>query len=129
MEKNEIQQPFTMDYDYDYQSDSLYLYIVDDYKYSRSLRLDRDIILDFDEYGVPVAMEILHASKRFETDQFILRNPIGVNMDIAIGDDFIHIKALFKISIRNKSTSLELNAEGENSINLPSQETHFAAIA
>jgi hypothetical protein len=37
-------------------------------------------------------------------------------MDIVIGDDFIHIKALFKIVKRNMSTPLELNAEGENSI-------------
>ena len=129
MEKNDVNQSFTMDYDYDYQNDSLFLHITDDYHYKRSLRLDEDIIIDFDVDNVPVAMEILHASKRFNTPRLSLRNPIGLNMHIEIGDDYIHIKAAFEINIRNKFIPLELNAEGENSINLPSQATHFAAIA
>jgi hypothetical protein len=44
-----IEQSFNMDYDYDYQNDSLFLYITDDYGYKQSLRLDEDIILDFDQ--------------------------------------------------------------------------------
>ncbi len=129
MKKNGVDLSFDMDYDYDYQNDSLFLYITDDYTYKRSLRLDNDIILDFDESNVPVAMEILHASKRFNTARLNLRNPLKLNMNIEIGKDYIHIKANFTIIIRNKRTPLELNAEGENSINLPSRATHFAAVA
>lgn len=124
-----IEQPFNMDYDYDYQNDSLFLYITDDYEYKQSLRLDKDIILDFDQNMVPVAMEVLHASRRFNIDKIYLKNPIGLNMNIEIIADCIHIQAEFTITIRNKATSLEFTAEGENSINLPSQETHFAAAA
>jgi uncharacterized protein YuzE len=127
MSNKDIEQLFNMDYDYDYQNDSLFLYITDDYNYKQSLRLDEDIILDFDQNMVPVAMEVLHTSKRFDVDKIHLRNPIGLDMNIEIGEDYIHIKAAFTITIRNKATPLKFNAEGENSINLPSQETHFAA--
>ncbi len=125
----DVKNSFEMNQDYDAQNDSLFLYIIDDYVYKRSLRLDKDLILDFDENNVPVALEILHASKRLNTSKLNLRQPIGLNMEIVIARDFIHIKADFTIVIRNKSTPLDLDVEGENSINLPSQEAHFEKAA
>jgi len=125
----DVKNSFEMNHDYDAQNDSLFLYIIDDYMYKRSLRLDKDLILDFDENSVPVALEILHASKRLNTSKLNLRQPIGLNMEIVIAKDFIHIKADFTIVVRNKSTPLDLDVEGENSINLPSQEAHFEKAA
>jgi uncharacterized protein YuzE len=125
----DVKNSFEMNHDYDAQNDSLFLYIIDDYMYKRSLRLDKDLILDFDENNVPVALEILHASKRLNTSKLNLRQPIGLNMEIVIAKDFIHIKADFTIVVRNKSTPLDLDVEGENSINLPSQEAHFEKAA
>lgn len=127
--KNSVNERVRMDYDYDYQNDSLFLYVNEDYEYKKSLRLDEDLILDFDKDNVPVALEILHASKRFRTDRSKLKNPIALKMDIEIGEKSIQIKADFKIIIRNKDTSLILNAEGENSINVPSIATQFSAVA
>lgn len=125
----QVEKSFFMDHDYDFQSDSIFLYITEDYEYKKSLRLDKDIILDFDENNTPVAIEILHASKRFNVDKIHLKNLIDINMNIEVGKDYIHIKAAFNFIIRNKNTPLEFHAEGENSINLPSTETHFAASA
>jgi uncharacterized protein YuzE len=123
------EKSFSMKHDYDFQSDSIFLYITKRHEYQRSLRLDEDIILDFDKNNIPVAMEILHASKRFNIDKTHLRNPMGLDMNIEVAKDYIHIKAAFTLFIRNKHTPLEFNAEGENSINLPVTETHFAAAA
>lgn len=50
---------------------------------------------------------------------------MGLDMEIIIGDDCIRIKADFTILVRNKPTPLDLDIEGENSINIPSQEAHF----
>lgn len=122
-----VEKSFSMDHDFDFQSDSLFFYITEDYEYKRSLRLDKDIILDFDKNNIPVAMEILHASQRLKIDKVNLKDLMGLNMNIEVGKDHIHIKAAFNIIIRNKSMPLEFNAEGENSINLPSTETNFAA--
>lgn len=49
---------FELNHDYDLEGDSLFLFVTDDYAYKRSLRLDDDIILDFDENNTPVALEI-----------------------------------------------------------------------
>ncbi|KAF5049923.1 DUF2283 domain-containing protein [Methanobacterium subterraneum] len=49
MTKKSLEKQFLMEQDYDYQADSLLLYIKKDYNYKRSVRLDDDIILDFDE--------------------------------------------------------------------------------
>jgi Uncharacterized conserved small protein len=125
----DVKNSFEMNHDYDAQNDSLFLYIIDDYIYKRSLRLDKDLILDFDVNNVPVALEILHASKKLNTSKLNLRQPIGLNMEVVIARDFIHIKADFTIVVRNKSTPLDLDVEGENSINLPSQEAHFEKAA
>lgn len=114
-----------MNLDYDIQNDSLFLYIEDDYTYDKSLRLNKDIIIDFDENKVPVALEILHASKLFEVNRSDLKNPISLDMEIIIGKDYIRIKADFIILTRNKVTPLDLDIEGVNSINIPSQEAHF----
>jgi uncharacterized protein YuzE len=124
-----VEKSFSMDQDFDFQSDSIFFYITEDYEYKRSLRLDIDIILDFDKNNIPVAMEILHASKRLKIDKVNLKDLMGLNMNIEVGKDHIHIKAAFNIIIRNKSKPLEFKAEGENSINLPSTETNFAAAA
>jgi len=121
----DTKKSFKMNHDYDVQNDSLFMYITDDYIYDKSLRLDKDVILDFDENKVPVALEILHASKLFNINRFDLRNPMGLDMEIIIGDDCIRIKADFTILVRNKPTPLDLDIEGENSINIPSQEAHF----
>lgn len=51
---------FKTNHDYDVENDSLFIYITDDYVYDKSLRLDKDVILDFDENKVPVALELLH---------------------------------------------------------------------
>lgn len=120
---------FYVNHDYDVQNDSLYLYITNDYTYKRSLRLDEDIILDFDKNNTPVSLEILHASKIFNVNKFDLTKPMALNMEITIGEDFIHIKADVTLKINNKLVPLDLDITGENNINLPSQETHFAKVA
>jgi uncharacterized protein YuzE len=43
---------FKTNHDYDVENDSLFIYITEDYIYDKSLRLDKDVILDFDENKV-----------------------------------------------------------------------------
>lgn len=126
---NTTEKSFSMDHDYDFQNDSMFFSITEDYEYNRSLRLDEDIILDFDKNNIPVAIEILHASQRLNMDKIYLKDLLGLDMNIDISKDYIHIKAAFTLFIRNKKAPLEFQADGENSINLPATETHFAAAA
>ncbi len=51
--------------DYDYQSDILYLHKELGYQYKESVEMGDNIILDLDIKDIPVAVEILDASKVF----------------------------------------------------------------
>ena len=53
-DKMEITRQFTMEQDY--VGDSLFLHVNEDYQYKRSIRFTDDIILNFDDKDVPVAL-------------------------------------------------------------------------
>jgi uncharacterized protein YuzE len=119
---------FKMKQNYDAENDSLFLYVIDDYKYRESVELDGNIILDFDENCVPVALEILNVSKLFGVSKYYLTKPISFRMSIAVSKKSIAIKSLFSINVRQRITEKPIKAETLNDINLPLQETSFEPI-
>lgn len=121
-----VRKHFDMKKDYDRQSDVLYLRVVPDYKYQESIEIDDNVILDFDEEYVPVALEILDASKFFGVDKYSLQQDINLDMKIRIKKDYIIIKAEFTFLVRNKKHPVPFTVETMNDINLPLKETNFA---
>jgi len=121
-----VNKKFLMKKDYDAQSDVLYLRIVPEYKYQESIEIGDSIILDFDEDYVPVALEILDASKLFNVKKYSLRQDIGLDMQIRIKKDSIIIEAKFIFLVHNKEQPTPFNIETDNDINLPLKETNFA---
>lgn len=126
LDKSKITKQFNMEQDYDYIADSLLFYINEDYKYKRSVRLTDDVILDFDEKDVPVALELLNASKIFNVNKSSLLQPVGLDMNIFVGEDRIKIDAKFFVLIHKKSISKPLVEETANNFNLIANEVHFA---
>lgn len=122
----EVTKRFTMEHDYDVIGDSLFFYVEEDYEYKRSVRLTDDIILDFDIDDVPVALELLNASKILKVNKFSLKGPVGLDMNICIGEDSIKLDAKLRILIHNKKTLKPLIEETVNSTNLSSTQVHFA---
>lgn len=121
---------FKMDIDYDYQNDSLFMYILDDYKYKESIELEKNIILDFDENDVPVALEILNASEKLRTEKVSLVQPFEFEMEIDITAESIILNASFKVSFHQKKIDAPVNFEIPNDMNIPDNQTHFeVAIA
>jgi uncharacterized protein YuzE len=115
-----------MKQDYDFIADSLLFYINEDYKYKRSIRFNEDIILDFNDKDVPVALELLNASKTFNVKKHFLKQPVGIKMDIFVGEDVIKLIAKFPISIHQKEIPTKpLVEEKANTINLIANEAHF----
>ncbi len=117
---------FTMDQDYDYAADSLLLYITEDYEYQKSLRLADDIILDFDKNDVPVALELLNASKTLKVNKSSLLQPIDINMHICVGKEKIRLDASFSVFVHQKPIPKDLNWQVSNDINLAETEAQFA---
>ena len=67
---------------YDRHFDVLGIRVVDDYTYNRSIELQEGIILDFDENNVPVALEILDASKLLKLPNKHYLTNITISMHI-----------------------------------------------
>jgi uncharacterized protein YuzE len=122
-------KPFIMDKDYDYQNDSLFLYVSHDNEYKESIELGENIILDFDKHYVPIALEILDASKVLGIEKFILNKGFKLNMEIGINEVSISIKALFKVFKHQKLIDAPVNATTTNDINIPTMQTSFALAA
>jgi len=66
---------------------------------TRSVRLDDDIILDFDENDAPVALELLNASRHLQVSKSSLIQPIDLDMNIGIGEKIIKLEAHFSVSV------------------------------
>ncbi len=125
MKDNMKVKHFTMEQDYDFVGDSLFFNINQDYEFKRSIRLTDDIILDFNDEDVPVALELLNASKIFNVEKSSLTKPVGLDMSIYIGDK-IKLEAKFFVLIRNNETAKPLIEEVLNNANLTASEAHFA---
>ncbi len=129
IEKHKSQRYFEMEQDYDYRGDSLFFYVDEDYNHKKSIRFTDDIILDFDDNDVPVALELLNASKILNVNKSALKQPIGLDIHIYVGVDVIKLEANFLISIRKKQIQLFLVEEIANETNLVANEAHFARAA
>lgn len=125
--KKDFKKTISVDQDYDVQNDTLFLYSLNDYDYKNSVRMSEDIILDFDQENVPVAIEILHASKVFGVNKYSLTQPITLDMNVDVGKSFIMLEAIFTIKVRQKKEPKPVKAEAPNKSNIPVLEgVHFA---
>jgi uncharacterized protein YuzE len=115
--------------EYDTRSDTLYLRIINEYKYKESIEIKDNIILDFDEDNVPVALEILDAHKFFGVEKYSLKQPVGINMNIEVGEEKIHIKASFTFILHQKEFKKPVEVDTVNDIELPATVTNFATAA
>ncbi|OPY26000.1 MAG: hypothetical protein A4E27_00789 [Methanobacterium sp. PtaU1.Bin242] len=115
-----------MKQDYDYLTDSLFLYSDEEYRYKKSVRITADVILDFDQDDVPVALELLNASKILHVKKSSLNEPVGLDMQICVGEDTIKLEGIFFISIHKKEIPKSLNKETPNRTNLTASGAHFA---
>lgn len=124
--KRNQKKQFTMKQDYDYLTDSLFLYSDEEYRYKKSVRITDDLILDFDQDDVPVALELLNASKILHVKKSSLNEPVGLDMQIRVGEDTIKLEGIFLISIHKNEIPKSLNKETPNRTNLTASGAHFA---
>lgn len=125
----EPKNPFRMNKDYDIQNDSLFMYITDDYNYKESVELGNNVILDFDENNVPVAIEFLDAAKLLKVQKFSLKHLVKLNMEINIDDESITLDAEFKVLVHQKEVPAPVKIEVPNELNFPQMQGEFALTA
>lgn len=113
---------------YDAQSDSLYIHIDNEYEYQESIEMSNNVILDFDSNSMPVALEVLDASKFFNVNKLALKRQFKTQIRIRIKEDSIHLNAVFKFLVHNKEYTSPLVQDTINDINAPLLETSFNMV-
>ncbi len=106
----------------------MYLRNINEYKYKESIEIKGNIILDFDENNIPVALEILDAHKFFGVEKYSLKQPIGIKMNIEVGEEKIRVKAWFNFIFHLKEIENPVEVDTVNDIKLPATQTNFATV-
>lgn len=111
---------------YDSDSDALFISRTDIYDYYESVELTEGVILDFDKKGKASALEILNASKIFNTSKYSLKNIKNISMQIAVLEKSIHLNLSMGVLVHNKELRKSLDESTINDINAPIMETELA---
>lgn len=111
-------------YDYDFENDSL-LVIDRGAKYESSINFE-NIILDIDVDGLPIGVEILHASKLFDVSKSAIKNFQSFRADITISEKTIEINFTINVIKRNQYIEKIAISHGINDMNLPSAQIAMA---
>lgn len=119
---------FEMVSKYDANTDALFLKIKKPYFYKESVELTNNIMLDFSEDDIPVALEILDASKYFHVKPFSLRN-FNFEMTIDVKEDTIHLEAIFMFLIHQKKETRPVDLLTVNDMNIPAMQTNYEAVS
>jgi len=70
--------------DYDVQSDILYIHHTSEYQYKESVEIGDNLVLDFSEDDIPVALEVIDASKLFNVPKYSLQNMKEYHLKILV---------------------------------------------
>lgn len=117
---------FEVDYRYDMDVDGLFVYVSGDYQYDTSIELNNDVILDFDESGIPVALEILNASHVLKVPKYALNGIEEIKMSIKVNEKSISLKAGFGVILHNREQTQLVDTFTSNDIGIPTMETELA---
>ncbi|SFL52015.1 Uncharacterized protein YuzE [Methanobrevibacter olleyae] len=116
---------FAVDYKYDSSADVLAVKVKRDFSYHETIEMDEGILLDFDVNNVPISLEVLDASKRFNVPKYSLHNLFSFNMNVCVNDDCIKIDVTIGVSIHNKQKDSVLSSLINNYANIPNMETEL----
>ena len=130
MIKEACEKRFKMVKDYDVVKNVLYLYIMDEYNYKESVEISDNIILDFDENNIVVALKILNATETLNVSTAAIMNITKWNMTIVITEDLIDVDidadTITVMPIKQKKLKKRVSTTTINKINIPSsQTTHY----
>ena len=122
-----VKADFEVDYKYDSKVDALFIHVKNDYEYDTSIELDNDIILDFDKKGVPVALELLNASRILKSPKYSLNVIRNIKMSIEVDEKSINLHLQMGVIIHNKNQTQSMDTFTSNDMGIPSIETELAS--
>ena len=121
MSKNNVKEII---YRYDDVSDTFGVKVTHGFQYDKTVEMDDGLLLDFDENNVPVSLEILDASKRFNLSKESLRNVIFIKMDVLVDDKSICLNVVIG-TVENRQ---KIDSYATNFCNLPNMNVKLALV-
>ena len=107
-------------YMYDYSSDVFGVKVKNDFIYHETVELEDGVLLDFDKNDVPVSLEIMDASKRFNIPKSSLNDLKFFNMTVVVVDNkFITINVVIGVLIHNNENKQILESFTVNKYGIP----------
>ena len=106
-------------YKYDYSSDVLGVKVKNDFIYHETVELEDGVLLDFDKNDVPVSLEIMDASKRFNIPKSSLNDLKFFNMTVVVDNKFITINVVIGVLIHNNENKQILESFTVNKYGIP----------
>ncbi|EEE41662.1 hypothetical protein METSMIALI_00548 [Methanobrevibacter smithii DSM 2375] len=104
---------------YDYSSDVLGVKVKNDFIYHETVELEDGVLLDFDKNDVPVSLEIMDASKRFNIPKSSLNDLKFFNMTVVVDNKFITINVVIGVLIHNNENKQILESFTVNKYGIP----------
>lgn len=106
-------------YMYDYSSDVFGVKVKNDFIYHETVELEDGVLLDFDKNNVPVSLEIMDASKRFNIPKSSLNDLKFFNMTVVVDNKFITINVVIGVLIHNNENKQILESFTVNKYGIP----------
>lgn len=106
-------------YMYDYSSDVFGVKVKNDFIYHETVELEDGVLLDFDKNNVPVSLEIMDASKRFNIPKSSLNDLKFFNMTVVVDNKFITINIVIGVLIHNNENKQILESFTVNKYGIP----------
>lgn len=106
-------------YMYDYSSDVFGVKVKNNFIYHETVELEDGVLLDFDKNDVPVSLEIMDASKRFNIPKSSLNDLKFFNMTVVVDNKFITINVVIGVLIHNNENKQILESFTVNKYGIP----------
>ena len=97
----------------------MYDYSSNDFIYHETVELEDGVLLDFDKNDVPVSLEIMDASKRFNIPKSSLNDLKFFNMTVVVDNKFITINVVIGVLIHNNENKQILESFTVNKYGIP----------
>ncbi len=113
---------------YDSKADILGIKVNHDFSYEETVEMDDGLLLDFDINNVPVSLEVLDASKRFDLSKESLNNIVCFKMDVCVDEKTISINAKIGVLINNVENEQFFKSHAINYGNFPNTSVQLALV-
>ena len=94
-----MKDKYEIDYRYDSSVDVLAVKVKRDFNYGETIEMDEGVLLNFDEDNIPISLEILDASKRFNILKYSLKHIFSLHIDVSSDGELIKINVNINSSI------------------------------